>query len=78
MLRMYVSQCSPLVSYSNLSADEFDLVNAGRPVHVPGVSVHTYTSPVLLTADPGAVPFGAPTMMLWRAVTSVTHQDVGI
>ena len=52
------------MSYSNLSVDKFDLVKAGRPVHVPELIGHTYISPVLFTADPGAVPFGAPTMIL--------------
>ena len=38
-----------------------DLVYVVRPAHVPGlVTGQTYTKPVLFTAEPGAVPFGAP------------------
>ena len=54
----------PFVSNSSLSVVELDPVNAVRPEHVPGLNGHTYTSPVLFTAEPGPVPFGAPTIAL--------------
>ena len=54
------------MSYNSLSVVEVDPVNAVRPAHVPGFKGHTYTSPVLYTDEPGAVPFGAPTTTLGR------------
>ena len=59
----------PLVSKSSVSMARLDLVNDVRPTHAPGlVTGQTYTKPELFTAEPGAVPFGAPTSMLRELV----------